>query len=274
MNKYDKGSSEKLFNEGVELYEQEKISEAEQKFLAALELQPASEEILYNLALVYFEQKKYDLCWNIADRIHHIDCTELFKALEDAGYEPHYEIPEDIPETCAECMHFRSGSMLRDEGGFCSFFHMHVDSLSRCYVYRLVDEGKVAVESIQQNQNKRLNNALCLYAESLLDELLPESVTCENCATKNKLSQTDRITKQFTCQNCASLNDIHTKINEQQEKLCNFIDQDLFDILIFPDEYKPEFLLAARKEINRRNLNLETNEQFKQFLKQNINNLS
>jgi len=274
MNKNDQDNSEILFNEGVDLYEQEKMAEAEQKFLAALEVQPASEEILYNLALVYFEQKKYDLCWNIADRIHHIDCTDIFTALEEAGHEPHFEIPEDIPETCAECMHFRPGSLIRDEGGFCSFFHMQVDSLSKCYVYRLVDEGKISIESIQQNQNKRFNKALHLYVESLLDDLLPENVNCENCATENTLSQTDRSTKQFTCQNCSSLNDIHSKINEQQIKIRDFLDQDLFDILIFPEEYKPEFLLAARKEINRRNLNLEGNEQFKKSLKQNINNLS
>ena len=76
---------ESLFNEGVKLYEQRQFNEAEIKLKEALEIVPSSEDILYNLALIYLEQKKYDLVWETIGKIEKIDCQEIIDELEKAG---------------------------------------------------------------------------------------------------------------------------------------------------------------------------------------------
>lgn len=266
MLKSDLKISEKLFNEGVDLYEQEKLPEAESKFLEALELQSDSEEIMYNLALVYFEQKKYDLSYALADRIHHLDCDELFTALGEAGHKPEYPIPDDIPEACASCEHFRPGSMIRDEGGFCLFYQQHVNSTASCLVHILVDEGKISKEDIEQNQNKRRDALMESYIESLNDQSLPAEYNCENCSKIKSLTQTERNEKRFICPECAVVNDIHAKIEALASSMKTQPDTELFTILLQSDDFKAEFLLAARKEINRRDINLRENAIFIQMI--------
>lgn len=267
MTKADLEKSELLFSEGVELYEQEKVSEAEEKFIQALEIQPDSEEIMYNLALVYFEQKKYDLSFALADRIQHLDCSELFDALDEAGFQPHYPIPEDIPEVCSSCEHFRPGSVIRDEGGFCLFYQQHVQTQGTCLVYVLLDEGKVSQEEIDQNKNKRRDALIKYYMDSLNEESLQEEMICEKCSSVVTLSLSERNEKRFTCSNCSFLNDLNSKIEALSETMKNKNDEDLFLILLQSGDFQPEFLYASRKEIIRRGINLSDNKPFIQMIR-------
>ncbi len=267
MTKEDLELSENLFSEGVELYEQEKVTEAELKFKEALELQPDSEEITYNLALVYFEQKKYDLSFALADRIHHLDCSELLEALDEAGFEPQYPIPDDIPELCSSCEHFRPGSMIRDDGGFCLFYQQHVHTNASCLVYVLVDEGKVSLDDIEKNRNKRRDALIQSYVDSLNEQTLPEKLNCENCGTLITLSLSERNEKRFTCGNCSKINDLNSKIESLSPAMKNKADVELFTILAQSTDFQPEYLLAARKEIVRRNINLSENENFVQMIR-------
>jgi len=266
MTKADLEKSEQLFSDGVELYEQEKVSEAEEKFLQALEIQPDSEEIMYNLALVYFEQKKYDLSFALADRIHHLDCTELFDALDEAGFQPHYPIPDDIPEVCSSCEHFRPGSVIRDEGGFCLFYQQHVQTKGTCLVYVLLDEGKISQEEIDQNRNTRRNALIKCYMDSLNEESLPEEMICENCSSVITLSQSERNEKRFTCSNCSFLNDLNSRIESLAETMKSKKESELFTILLQSSDFQLEFMFAARKEIIRRSINLSENKQFLQMI--------
>ncbi len=73
-----------LLNKGVELYEQKKFDEAEEKFKIALLRNKDSKEANYNLALVYLEQKKYDEAWEIVKKMEKskIDCSEIISELE------------------------------------------------------------------------------------------------------------------------------------------------------------------------------------------------
>ncbi|OGC07930.1 hypothetical protein A2V82_16810 [candidate division KSB1 bacterium RBG_16_48_16] len=71
----------KLFNQGVELYEQKQFLEAEKVLQKALESMPSSEDIMYNLALVYLEEKKYDLARKLVNQIKTIDCREIIDSI-------------------------------------------------------------------------------------------------------------------------------------------------------------------------------------------------
>ena len=268
MTKYKQEQSELLFNEGVALYEQEKAAEAEEKFLAALELHPDSEEIMYNLALVYFEQKKYELCWNLAAAIQSLDCTELFEELEKAGFKPSMDIPDSIPDFCAECSHFRPVSMIRDEGGFCTFYELKVDSMGKCYAYKMADEGRISRDAIEEKVNKRLHELKIHFVESLKDERLPQTYRCEKCGLEMSLNETERVTKSFICKNCGTENNAAQKIRDLEQNMRELPEKELMLILLQPQDYRPEFLPAARREINHRNLDLGENKLFTELLKE------
>ncbi len=75
-----------LFNEGTDLYEQNKMDEAEAKFIQALNLDPTSDEIKYNLALVYLEKKEYFKTNQVVARINEIDCDEIINELEKVNF--------------------------------------------------------------------------------------------------------------------------------------------------------------------------------------------
>lgn len=268
MNKYEQEQSELLFNEGVDLYEQEKPDEAEQKFLSALKLHPQSEEIMYNLALVYFEQKKYEQCWDIAAAIQFLDCTELFEELEKAGFKPSMEIPDSIPDMCVECVHFRPVSAIRDEGGFCTFYELKVDSMGKCYAYKMADEGKISAEEIEERVNKHLEELTNRFVQSLKDERLPEKYACEKCGREMQLNESERVAKSFVCKNCGTENNAGEKIRILGQTMKELPEKELILILLQPQDYRPEFLPAARGEINRRDLDLAQNELFIKLLKE------
>ena len=89
-----------LFDEGVNLYEQGKMDDAESKFLEALQIDSSSDEIKYNLALVYLEKKEYAKTNFLISQIKEFDCDEIIDELEKVDIEVGYENPFDaiIPD--------------------------------------------------------------------------------------------------------------------------------------------------------------------------------
>ena len=83
-NVINTNGSEELFSKGVKLYEQLKFDKAEVAFKQALEKDPESEDIFYNLALVYLEQKKYNKAWEYVEKLkeRNVDCSEIIKELK------------------------------------------------------------------------------------------------------------------------------------------------------------------------------------------------
>ncbi len=268
MTTYEQEQAEILFNEGIKLYEREKIEEAEEKFLRALQLHPDSEEIMYNLALVYIEQKKYEQSWELAASIHSLDCDELFDELEKTGYSPSFEMPDSIPDFCSDCPYFRPVSMIRDEGGFCTFYELKVDSMGKCYAYKMADEGKIESEAIQKKVNRHFQEMKKRFVESLSEERLGETYPCEKCGQANVLNETERANKNFICKNCGTENNAGEKIRSLDARMRELPEKELFLILLQPRDYRPEFLPAARREINRRNLDLGQNKVFAELLQE------
>lgn len=74
--------AELLLEEGIKFYEQKRFTEAEANFKEALKILPSSETLMYNLALVYFEQKEYALAWELVNKIKDLDCRELIAELK------------------------------------------------------------------------------------------------------------------------------------------------------------------------------------------------
>ena len=265
---YEADPSEMLFEEGLELYEQEKFEEAEQKFLASLEFDPSSEETMYNLALVYFELKRYNLSWQLVNRISELDCDELIEELEKIESEIRYEIPESIPDRCGECDYFHRGAIVNEDIGVCTFYRVQVNTHRRCQAYTLAEEGKVSVEEIEKNRDKNIHDIALRLQQSLTDEGLPDELGCPYCGAVQILSETDKFTRRFACQRCSKITEIGLKIRELEADMRSRTDRGLFKILIFDEDYRFEVILAARKEINRRSIELPRNEEFLALLKQ------
>jgi tetratricopeptide (TPR) repeat protein len=270
-NNIDK--SELLFNEGIELYEQENFEDAKIKFLEALKLEPSSEEIMYNLSLVYFELKEYDLSWHYINQIKQLDCNEIIDELQKVDSETKYEIPDNIPDHCEECDYFETSGLSNDEEGFCIFYNMKVAFKNKCYAFLLADEGKVSHESINQNYNKKTKTLINSFNESLNDEYLPKDYYCENCGSGKNLTETERLNKSFICQKCNKLTGVGKNIHALKNEMKDKSDADLFKIIIFAADYKTEHILAARKEIKNRYVDLNQSEGFKALLKENQNQL-
>lgn len=77
--------AERLYDEGTNLYEDKKYKEAEIKLKEALDILPDSEDIMYNLALTYFEQGKYQDSISIINNIQKLDCDDLIEELKKKG---------------------------------------------------------------------------------------------------------------------------------------------------------------------------------------------
>ena len=54
---------------------------------------------------------------------------------------------------------------------------------------------------------------------------------------------------------------------EVENHIRSISETELFRILIFEQDYKPEFSLAAKREINRRGLDIVDNSEFLKLLK-------
>lgn len=255
MDKLEK-QAEQLFEEGTTLYEQEKPQAAEEKFIAALEIAPQSEEIRYNLALAQYEQGKYEASYQNAVRIFNIDCTELLQALEEAGYEPKIEIPEQIPNHCALCGNFEAGSTVKDAGGFCHFYRTFVHSDARCLVWQLVEEGTIDKSEIEdriQAANEALRQKL---AAILKDDWLPDFITCPNCGQGLELSASQRQLGRFQCTRCKQETDVAEASRKLRSEYKNKSERELLEIVLAANDFLPEYVAAARVELVNRQFDI------------------
>lgn len=207
----------KLFEEGVYFYEQEKFDEAESKFIEALKYNPNSDEIKYNLALVYLEKKEYFKTNQIIAHIKEIDCDEIINELEKVDFDFEQNNPDKI--------------------------------------------------SFETADYKFLNKQIAFYVESLNENYLPKNLDCEVCNENIELSELERQNKHYHCPNCNNEVNVKEKERELESTFREKADAELFEILIESTSFKMAFLLAAKKEITRRNINLSENEEFKTFLK-------
>lgn len=73
---------EALFKEGTNLYENRKFDKAEKKLKSALKLDPSSEDIMYNLALVYLELGKHDQAQDLINKIKYTNCDDIIAVLK------------------------------------------------------------------------------------------------------------------------------------------------------------------------------------------------
>ena len=207
----------KLFEEGVFLYEQEKLNEAETKFLEALQIDSSSEEIKYNLALVYLEKKEYSKTNFLISQINEFDCDEIIDELEKVDVEVGNENPFD---------------------------------------------------NIIPAKSDFMNQQIQHYIEILSDEYLPEIINCEFCDSEIALSEIERQNKYYNCPECKNQSNIREKERNLENEFQNKPDAELFEILVDSNNFRIEFVLAAKREIKRRNINLADNEDFKSTLKE------
>lgn len=206
-----------LFDQGVSLYEKGKLDEAEQKFLEALKFDPTSDDIKYNLALVYLEKNEYDKTNFIISQIKDINCDEIIDELQKVDFEISPVNPADT----------FSGQM----------------------------KGQI---------DEQIN----YYLNILNDEFLPQNITCEICNSEIELSEIERQNKHYTCPECKTENNVREKERALESEFISKVDSDLFLILIESAEFKTEYVLAAKREIKRRNINLADNNEFKALLNQ------
>lgn len=211
-----KNNIDKLFEEGVELYEQEKLDEAETKFVEALRLDSDSDEIKYNLALVYLEKKEYDRANFLVSQIKEIDCNEILDELEKVDFEATKGNP---------------------------------------FEQQRITESEYFKERIDNFQN------------ILNDESLPKLIRCEFCDGQIELSEIERQNIYYNCPHCKSQSNVLEKERELEIEFQNKLDSELFEILIDSQNFRLEFLLAAKKEIKRRNIKFDTNDEFREQIR-------
>ncbi len=254
--------AEILFDEGVEAYEQQNFETAESKFLEALEHNPLSEEIKYNLALVYLEMKQYDRCNKLIAQIRELDCSEIIDELEKVDTEEHYDIPESIPAACAYCFYFTQDSLINEKAGFCSFYHSDVKADAACYAFQLLEEGKISPEEIKEHLHKSSKESAVIYSQQLDDILLPELIHCDHCGIEIRLEEKQRENGHFTCPSCDTVFDIRKAVENLEKEFSIKDENELFEILLDAQDFRTEYLYAARKEIKKRAIDLADSEEF------------
>ena len=200
-----------LFDEGVNLYEQGKMDEAESKFLNALKIDSSSDEIKYNLALVYLEKKEYSKTNFLISHIKEINCDEIIDELEKVEFGGEQENP------------FENKSISKSE---------------------------------------LMNQQINYYVEFLHDEYLPNSINCEFCDTLLDLSEIERQNKYYNCPECKNQNNLREKERSLENEFQSKPDAELFEILIDWQNFKIEYILAAKREIKRRDIQITENDEF------------
>ena len=206
---------EKLFDDGVNLYEQGKMDEAEIKLLEALKHDASSDEIKYNLALVYLEKKEYNNTNLLISQIKEIDCDEIVDELEKVDFD---------------------------------------------------FQNETRAESLVQSNSDSLENEIRLYMDSLNDEYLPKIINCEFCDSEIELNEIERQNKYYTCPECNNQTNVREKERALENEFQDKPDTELFEILIESNNFKLQYIFAAKKEIIRRNINFAENEDFKSLL--------
>ncbi len=208
-----------LFEEGVHFYEQEKLDEAESKFLEALKIDSSSDEIKYNLALVYLEKKEYGKTNFFISKIKEFDCEEIIDELEKVEF----EFGKDNP-----------------------------------------------LQQQRITESEYLNEQVKIFTEMLNDEYLPKSIICEFCDSEIELSETERQNKYYICPECKNQSNIREKEGALKNEFKNKPDAELFEILIETENFRMEFVLAAKREIKRRNIQLAENEEILTIIKNTL----
>jgi hypothetical protein len=109
-----------------------------------------------------------------------------------------------------------------------------------------------------------------LFADSLNDEYLPGLIVCEFCDSEIKLSETERQNKYFKCSSCKNEKNVREKERALENEFKNKPDVELFEIIVEPQNFRIEFVLAAKSEIIKRDIQLPDNEEFLAKLKDNL----
>ena len=140
--------AEYLFNVGIDHYEQKSFSEAETNFKEALKIQPSSEDILYNLALVYLEQKKYDLVLEIVSKIKSVDCREIIDELRKAEKKR----SASFEDYCPRCLYFEMDT------GACNEIHENVRRYPKRFIKKC--NGKLFKNDPDRSPGSQSDNQL------------------------------------------------------------------------------------------------------------------
>lgn len=202
---------EKLFEEGVNYYEQGKMEEAESKFMEALKYDTNSDEIKYNLALVYLEKKEYEKTNYFVSQIREIDCEDILDELEKVDFDFTNENP---------------------------------------------------LISDRENISELLSEKIEFFKNELNDDFLPKTIKCEYCDSDIELREIERQNRYYNCPVCKNESNVREKERAIENEFKYKPDSELFEMLIESQNFRLEFLLAAKKEIKRRNIDLATNEDF------------
>ncbi|MCK5145916.1 tetratricopeptide repeat protein [bacterium] len=256
-----------FFNEGVDLYEQKQFKEAEEKFMHALEIDPNSDDVKYNLALVYFATERYDMCVRFIQHIHDVDCSELITELEKVHADTAPDLPELIPQVCDDCPHYHPNEMLKEKPGHCLFYGIARSAQASCFAFELVQEGQISLKEVESRKGNPYQAVIDPYTEQLRDEYLPEKFICQYCSIQVALSETEQQSKRFICPECKKANEVGQDIKELDGVLINESDDALFMKLLSPNHYQYVFVQAAKKEILRRGIDLGQSEKFLSMLK-------
>jgi tetratricopeptide (TPR) repeat protein len=94
-----------VFNEGTALLENGDYLQAEIKFLEALNLEPDSQDIFYNLTLVYLGQKKLETAWKFAKKTTYKERSQLIKEIKKIE-------GKLFQDFCPICTHFNENEGL------------------------------------------------------------------------------------------------------------------------------------------------------------------
>lgn len=243
---------ERLFDQGVALYEEQRFEEAKAAFLQALKLDPTSDDVMYNLALACFALEEYDSVMALVSRIQTIDCEELLTAMQEADTDLPVALPDDIPDTCQECQLFTASAFRKKDQGFCGFYQMERAPGLHCHALDLAESGAVDPAEIEPRRNARLNAALQALRAWVDDPRLPARMACEGCGEALTLSETERQQRRVTCPDCGTFMDAAARLEALRDELTTEADEALFQRVTQPEAFRADYVLAAKKEIAAR----------------------
>lgn len=262
--------TEVLFDRAVALHENEQYQDAKKMYLQALALDPASEDIKYNLALVYFSLEDYESVIKLIQEIKEIDCSEIIAELENLATDLPVDIPESIPDACAECPYFTMTTMRKKSRGHCAFYQIDCVPEARCHAWDLADEGVLDTDALESRRNLHLADALEALQNNLNDQTLPPHVQCAHCGADLSLSETEQQTRRYTCPQCKKVAEIGQDAKALSAQIHDESDEVLFDMVTRPDQFQDAFVLAAKAELLHRHGEVKTSETLLALLKNSL----
>jgi|GEM_PF-2276928 len=261
---------ETLFDQAVTLHENEQYTDAEKKYLEALALDPSSEDIKYNLALVYFSMEDYESVIKLVNEIKTLDCSELIAELEKLATDLPVEVPESIPDACAECPYFTMTTIRKKSRGHCAFYQIDCVPEARCHAWHLAEEGILNADALEARRNLHLAEALETLQQNLNDATLPAHVQCTHCGADLNLNETEQQARRYTCPQCKKVSEIGQHANALAPQMQQEADDVLFDMVICPEDFQHAFVLAAKTELLHRHGNAKTSETLLALLKNSL----